>query len=167
VRSEISIWIEAPPEVVFPLVANLERWPEHLSHYRYVRIIAHHPEGTHAAMSARRGPIPVFWEAIQTPDSAGRTVRFRHVRGITRGMEVLWTLTPERGGTRASIRHDLGLRWPLVGSFLAEHVIARQFIEPIAGRTLARFKAIAEAEARAAAAGSERAAQRPVEGARA
>jgi ribosome-associated toxin RatA of RatAB toxin-antitoxin module len=155
VHSEVSIWIDASPDAVFPLVANLERWPQHLSHYRYVRILAHGPEGTHAAMSARRGPIPVFWEAVQTPDPARGTVRFRHVRGITRGMDVLWTLTPEGGGTRASITHDLDLKWPLVGPFLAERVIARQFIEPIAGRTLARFKAVAEASARAG--GGERA----------
>jgi hypothetical protein len=75
-------------------------------------------------------------------------IRFRHLRGVTRGMEVLWTLRPEQGGTRATITHDLDLRWPLVGAFLAERVIAPQFIEPIAGLTLARFKAIAEAGAR-------------------
>lgn len=143
-HSEISIRIEAPPERVFPLVADLERWPRHLPHYRYVRVLSRRAEGVHAAMSARRGRIPVFWEALQTPDPARGLIRFRHVRGITRGMEVLWTVAGERGGTRATITHDLDLEWPLVGGFVAERVIAPQFIEPIAGLTLARFKAIAE-----------------------
>jgi ribosome-associated toxin RatA of RatAB toxin-antitoxin module len=147
VRSEISIWIEAPPEAVFPLVADLARWKERLPHYRYVRALSRDAAGTHAAMSARRGAIPVFWEAVQTADPAARTVRFRHVRGVTRGMQVLWTLEPERGGTRATITHDLDLRWPLLGPWIAEHVIAAQFIQPIAARTLACFKAIAEARA--------------------
>ncbi len=143
-HSEISIWIDAPPETVYSLVADLERWPERLPHYRYVRILSRRPEGTRASMSARRGAIPVFWEALQTPDAERLTVRFRHVRGITRGMDVLWTLAPERGGTRATILHDLELGWPLVGGFLADRVIAPQFIEPIAATTLRRFKAIAE-----------------------
>ena len=143
-RSETEAWIDAPPDVVFPLVADLGRWPEWLPHYRYVRILGVNDGVTRAAMGARRGPIPVAWEAIQTPEPGTRRVRFRHVRGITRGMEVLWTLEPERGGTRARIRHDLELRWPWVGPWVAKHVIARQFIEPIAGRTLARFKALAE-----------------------
>jgi ribosome-associated toxin RatA of RatAB toxin-antitoxin module len=146
VHSEISIWIDAPPDLVFPLVADLDGWMGHLPHYRYVRILARRPEGTHAAMSARRGRLPVFWEALQMPDPSRGVIRFRHVRGITRGMEVLWTLAPERGGTRATITHDLRLRWPIVGDFLAERVIAPQFIQPIAGLTLARFKAIAEAK---------------------
>lgn len=156
-HSEISIWIDAPPNAVFPLVADLERWPERLPHYRYVRVLARRPEGTHAAMSARRGPVPVFWEALQTPDPARGAIRFRHVGGITRGMDVLWTLAAERGGTRATITHDLHLRWPIVGTFLAERVIAPQFIEPIAGLTLARFKAIAEAGPGPAAAAEPRA----------
>ncbi|HEY7729094.1 MAG TPA: hypothetical protein VID50_11660, partial [Candidatus Eisenbacteria bacterium] len=102
---------------------------------------------THAAMSARRGLIPVFWEALQTADPEGWSIRFRHVRGVTRGMDVRWSLAPERGGTLVTITHDLDLRWPLLGRFVADHVIARHFIEPIAGRTLARFKALAEAQA--------------------
>ncbi len=143
-HSETSIWIAAPPRAVFPLVADLARWPERLPHYRYVRILSRRAEGTRAAMSAWRGPIPVFWEALQTPDAERLSVRFVHVRGITRGMEVLWTLTPEGDGTRATIAHDLRLGWPVVGGFLAEHVIAPQFIEPIAARTLRCFKAAAE-----------------------
>jgi ribosome-associated toxin RatA of RatAB toxin-antitoxin module len=144
-RSDISIWIDAPPERVFPLVADLSRWKELLPHYRYVRVLGETSGWTRAAMSARRGFIPVFWHALQTAEADTRNIRFRHVRGITRGMEVLWTLEPERGGTRASIRHDLDLRWPWIGPWFAEHVIARGFIHPIAGLTLERFKLLAEA----------------------
>lgn len=146
-RSEISIWIDAPPDRVFPLVADLARWPERLPHYRYVRVLGRQNGSVRAAMSARRGPIPVFWEALQTPDPGSREIRFHHLRGVTRGMDVLWTLTPERGGTLARIFHHLDLRWPLVGRFIAERVIGPQFIDPIAGKTLRRFKALAEAGA--------------------
>lgn len=143
-HSEISIWIDAPVDRVFPLVSDLERWESALPHYRYVRILRRENGVTHVAMSARRGAVPVFWEAVQTADPATRTIRFRHVRGVTRGMEVLWTLAEERGGTRARIDHDLDLRWPLVGAWVAKNVIAREFIQPIAAKTLRRFKAIAE-----------------------
>jgi ribosome-associated toxin RatA of RatAB toxin-antitoxin module len=143
-HSEISIWIDAPADRVFPLVSDLARWESALPHYRYVRILRQEGGITHAAMSARRGAIPVSWEAVQTTDPASRTIRFRHVRGVTRGMEVLWTLVEERGGTRARIDHDLELKWPLVGAWVAENVIAREFIQPIAAKTLRRFKTIAE-----------------------
>lgn len=152
-HSSVSIWIAAPPERVFELVADLERWPERLPHYRYVRVVGRTGTVTRARMSARRGVLPVFWVADQTPDAGAGTIRFRHVGGVTRGMDVVWTLRPERSGardgTRASITHDLDFRLgpAPVGRFLAERVIAGQFIEPIAGATLRRFKAIAEAPA--------------------
>jgi ribosome-associated toxin RatA of RatAB toxin-antitoxin module len=157
VHSEVTTWISAPPDEVFELVADVARWPEHLPHYRYVRVLRRSAGEVLAAMSARRGWIPVFWCAAQTADSAARTVRFRHVRGITRGMEVLWTFEPEDGGTRARLFHDLDLRWPFVGDWLARHVIEKRFVRPIAFRTMRRFKEVAEAasadEATAAAVG--------------
>jgi len=138
------MWIEAPPRDLFDLVSDLSCWERLLPHYRYVRILDRAEGVTRAAMSARRGKIPVFWEALQTQDPEALTIRFRHVRGITSGMDVVWSLTPERGGTLASVRHDLKLRVPLVGEWLAERVIAREFIEPIVAKTLGCFRAAAE-----------------------
>lgn len=148
-HSEISIWVDTPADALLDLVSDLSRWDRSLPHYRYVRILQRNDGVTHAAMSARRGLIPVFWEALQWVDRAGRTIHFRHVRGITRGMEVRWSFEEERGGTRARIDHRLTLRWPLVGRWFSERIIAREFIEPIAGRTLRCFKALAEAGAQA------------------
>ena len=143
-RSEISIYIHASPDTVYSLVSDLDHWSTWLTHYRYVRVLDRSEDGTRAAMSARRGLIPVFWHAVQKAESTTRTIRFRHVRGITRGMDVLWTIEPEEKGTRARIFHDLDLKWPLIGRWFADFVIARGFIEPIAGRTLQSFKNIAE-----------------------
>jgi ribosome-associated toxin RatA of RatAB toxin-antitoxin module len=151
VHSTTNLWIGAPPRELFDLVSDLGRWEEALPHYRYVRILSRRDGTTHAAMSARRGWIPVFWEAVQTVDPEACTIRFRHVRGVTRGMEVLWSFTPERGGTRARVDHDLDFRVPLVGRWLAERIIAREFIEPIVAKTLGRFRALAEARTAAEA----------------
>ena len=81
-RSEISIWINAPPERVFGLVADLSRWKERLPHYRYVRVLGEANGWTRAAMSARRGWFPVFWHAVQSAEADLRRVsvppRARH-----------------------------------------------------------------------------------------
>src|SRR4029453_5695608 len=59
-RSEISIHINAPPDLVYSLVSDLDHWDQWLSHYRYVRVLDRTEDGVRAAMSAWRGPIPVF-----------------------------------------------------------------------------------------------------------
>ncbi len=143
----MGIRIAAPYEVVFDLAAEVERWPERLRHYRYVRRLGTDGE-RRFAMGARRGRIPVSWEAEQRPLRAERRIEFRHTGGVTRGMAVAWTFDELPDGMLdVRIRHDLILAWPLIGRFAAERIIGPQFIEPIARRTLRRIKALAEAQA--------------------
>lgn len=147
-KSEIGIIIRAPLDRVFELGAEIERWPERLPHYRFVRQVPDLQGRRRFAMGARRGPIPVRWEAVQEPKLAERRIEFRHTGGVTRGMEVAWTLTPlEDGAVDVRIQHELRLDWPLIGGFAADRVIGPQFIEPIARRTLRTIKTIAERDA--------------------
>jgi uncharacterized membrane protein len=144
VRSRIHQLMHAPYERVFDLAADVERWPELLPHYRYVRRLPD-AERRHFAMGARRGPIPVSWRAVQRPIPEERRIEFVHTGGVTRGMEVAWRFTERDGALDVSIEHELELAWPVIGGFAAEHVIGPQFIEAIAGRTLRRVKELAEA----------------------
>jgi hypothetical protein len=142
----MRIRIQAPYERVFPLAAEIERWPERLPHYRYVRRLPATNGERRFAMGARRGPIPVRWEAVQRPLPDQRRIEFTHTGGVTRGMEVAWRFeVAADGGQEVSIHHALDLRWPLIGGWVARHVIGPQFIDAIAGRTLRQVKALAEA----------------------
>jgi hypothetical protein len=146
-KSRLAIHIDAPLERIFPLAAEVERWPERLPHYRYVRRIPTSNGERRFAMGARRGPIPVRWEAVQRPLPAEQRIEFLHTGGVTRGMQVAWLFRPNEAGWEVSIEHQLDLGWPLIGGWAARHVIGPQFIEAIARRTLRRVKALAEAGA--------------------
>lgn len=148
-HSRIGLAMAASPERIFALAADVERWPERLPHYRYVRRLPGRER--HFAMGARRGPIPVRWRAIQRPRPQDRVIEFVHTGGVTRGMEVAWRLEPrndDTGLTDVSIEHRLDLGWPLVGGWVARHIIGPQFVEAIAGRTLRRIRQLAEARDR-------------------
>jgi len=147
-NSRLHVIMHAPWERIFPLAAEVERWPQILPHYRYVRPVAD-PDGERRfAMGARRGPIPVTWEAIQRPLPEERSIEFIHTGGVTKGMWVAWRFEPVEGGTNVSIEHRLELGWPIIGDFAARYVIGPQFIEAIAGRTLRRIRELAEAGSR-------------------
>jgi ribosome-associated toxin RatA of RatAB toxin-antitoxin module len=141
-RSEIHEVVRAPYERIFDLAADVERWPKILPHYRYVRRLS--ADERRFAMGARRGPIPVRWEAIQRPLRGERRIEFLHTGGVTRGMEVAWHFEPRDESVDVSIEHHLDLRWPLLGDFAAERIIGPQFIEAIAARTLRRIRELAE-----------------------
>jgi len=144
-RSRLEIQIDAPLERIFPLAAEVERWPERLPHYRYVRRLPGAKGERRFAMGARRGPIPVRWEATQRPLPEERRIEFTHTGGVTRGMQVAWHFEPNGAGWQVTIEHDLDLGWPLIGGVAAERVIGPHFVEAIARRTLRRVKDLAEA----------------------
>ena len=135
---------EASPDLCFEVAADVERWPAILPHYRWVRF---HEKREFAQgvveMAAWRpfGPVnyPTWWVSEMAADSALRTVTYKHVDGITRGMDVLWEVIPDDDGrTLLRITHDWsGPEWPLIGSLAANTVIGPHFISAIAGRTLA------------------------------
>jgi ribosome-associated toxin RatA of RatAB toxin-antitoxin module len=140
----MRIHVAAPPERIFPLAADIERWPQRLPHYRYVRRLPSAPSERRFAMGARRGPIPVRWQATQRPMPDDGVIEFTHTGGLTRGMQVAWRLQPVAGGTDVSIEHELDLGWPLIGGFAAGRIIGPYFVDAIAGRTLRCIKRLAE-----------------------
>jgi len=142
---------------IFALAADVEQWPTHLSHYRYVRFLERRADGGGLVeMSANRpfGAVqwPTRWTSLMSITRPGSvatpSIRFRHVQGVTTGMEVEWTFTPERGGTRVRIVHVWnGPSWPVISTIAARSVIGPVFVHGIASRTLAGLARAAERSA--------------------
>ena len=147
-----EIRMAATPSRCFQVAADVERWPEILSHYRWVRF--HRRDGFGRGlveMAARRmfGPVgyPVWWLSEMWADESVPVVRYRHVDGITRGMDVEWRFRADGVGTHVEIVHkwSSGPRWPLVSGLAANRVIGPVFIHHVAGMTLAGVKRAVEA----------------------
>lgn len=124
-------------------MSDLALWPERLPHYRYIRALGAGEKGSIVRMAATRSGIPISWVSEYWNDPRALELHFVHQRSWTKGMKVVWTLTPTRDGTRVEIVHDLRFRVPPL-AWLAEPIIGGFFIEHIAGLTLATFKEIVE-----------------------
>ena len=147
-ESTIGLFMRADRDLVYRLASRVEAWPEILPHYRWVRVLREDgPDQRTVAMSAVRDVIPVRWVARQTLFPHERRIDFLHVGGITRGMEVTWTLTPTADGTDVSIWHGFHPSWP-VPDALVERIVGEFFVGNIAGKTLRQIKLLAEAESR-------------------
>lgn len=147
-----EIDVAAPAERVFKFAADVERWPAILPHYRWVRF--HRPLRTHdprlVEMAAYR-PFrhfnwPAWWKSEMWVDTERREVRYKHVEGVTRGMDVLWRVDATGDATsHVTLVHDwTGPVWPLIRRPAAEWVIGPVFVHGIATRTLAGVARAAE-----------------------
>lgn len=145
--------VHASPRAMFAVARDVERWPAYLAHYRRVRMVERARDGGGLVqMAAWRpfGPVgwPVWWEAEMAVDHEAPAIRFRHVRGITAGMDVEWSFVSRESGSLARIVHAWdGPPWPLVGVAAATILIGPVFIRGIAQRTLDGLALVAERDA--------------------
>jgi hypothetical protein len=150
-HSTIATDIAAPAALVFALARDPLRWQHLLPHYARSQAVEHRPDGSVVVEFVARRPLPVVgvlglglpvaWRARTWNEPATLRLRFVHVAGATRGMDVTWRI--EARGDRAclvAIDHDFRPRIAPFAPF-----VDRAFTRPIAGRTLATFRAIAEA----------------------
>ena len=137
---------------VFARASDVERWPDILPHYRWVRMLERRPGGGIVEMAAWRpfGPLnwPTWWVSEMWVEPKRHVVRYRHIRGITTGMEVVWTVRPGVHGVEATIVHEWhGPSWPVIRRPAADWVIGPVFVHGIASRTLAGIKQAVEEKA--------------------
>lgn len=151
--------VAADMATIFALAWRVEEWPAHLAHYRFVRFRARTRDGGGLVEMSANRPFGVFdWPTWWLSEMEVRhdvpSVRFRHVDGITKGMEVEWSFEavkdapPDRPATRVRIVHLWdGPRWPVIGVPAALAVIGPVFVHGIASRTLAGLGRAAEQSA--------------------
>ncbi len=150
-RTVDRVQIHAPIDRVFGSATDVERWPAILPHYRWVRVLERRADQALVEMAAWRqfGRVkyPTWWVSEMRVDQTSPAVHYRHVRGITTGMDVVWRMHPTASGTDVTIVHEWhGPRWPLIGPWAANLVIGPVFIHGIASRTLAGIKRQVEAD---------------------
>jgi ribosome-associated toxin RatA of RatAB toxin-antitoxin module len=147
--------MNAPVDVCFLAAADVEGWPAALPHYRWVRFQRKDDFGSgRVEMAARRqfGPLayPVWWVSEMTVDRDRPAVHYRHVAGVTTGMDVVWTFEPlaaRRTAVRIVHEWERGPAWPLpraLRRWISMLVIGPVFIRNVAGRTLEGIREKAE-----------------------
>ena len=139
---------------MFALARDVERWPALLPHYVAATRLAP-PDASGRLLVqfvARRIVVPVLgvglpvaWRSLTWSEPETCRLRFLHRGGATRGMDVTWRIEARPGGTRVEIDHEFR---PRVAAWAG--LVDRLFTRPVAGRTLATFRAIAEAAAQSA-----------------
>jgi len=143
-HTENSIEIRGDVKRIFQVAAQVDKWPDILPHYRWVRVLQRKKRRTTVEMAARRGRIPVSWTAVQEVFPYER-ITYKHIKGFTTGMDVTWSFKPVQERVQVVITHDFSLSWPVVGRVVSKYVVGALFVKPIASRTLQHIRRTVEA----------------------
>ncbi|HEU4800767.1 MAG TPA: SRPBCC family protein [Gemmatimonadales bacterium] len=126
----------------FALASAVQHWPERLPHYRWVRVLDQIDSSRSVVEMAAWRPFgalrwPTWWVSEMEIDRERPAVRYRHIRGITTGMEVEWRFAAAGEATDVTIEHVWdGPAWPLIRTPAANWIIGPVFVHGIASRTL-------------------------------
>lgn len=142
-HTENGIEIRGDVKRIFQVAAQVDKWPEILPHYRWVRVLQRKRRRTTVEMAAKRGRIPVSWTAVQEVFPYER-ITYKHIKGFTTGMDVTWSFKPSQEGVEVVITHDFSLAWPILGDFVSRYIVGALFVKPIASRTLQHLKQTVE-----------------------
>ena len=153
-HSAIGIDVDAPPELVFALARDVERWERLLPTTSGRASSSARADGALVVDFVARRPLvadprprPAGRLAVADLDASRRPAGSGSSTspGRPKGMDVTWRIEPTGDGGRASIDRARLRRRGCPGS---PRFVDRAFTRPIAGRTLATFKALAEARRR-------------------
>ncbi|HEY4954588.1 MAG TPA: SRPBCC family protein [Gemmatimonadaceae bacterium] len=143
--------VRAPWRSIFDLARRVEEWPAYLPHYRYVRFRERASDGGGLVEMSADRPFglfgwPTWWLSEMSVDEGAPAIRYRHVGGITKGMDVEWSFrTTSSNGTQVKILHVWdGPAIPFAGIPVATMIIGPVFIHGIASRTLEGLARMAE-----------------------
>jgi ribosome-associated toxin RatA of RatAB toxin-antitoxin module len=138
------VHVDAPYETVFALARDVEGWTRLLRDYRWCRVIERTGSKMVFAMGGWIRGWPGRWTAVQDAMPDQRRLRFRHIRGITKGMDVEWRFEPAGSSVHVELVHDLTMGWPLIGRWVGDWIVGPIFVDHITQRTLRAVKAEAE-----------------------
>lgn len=131
---------------IYQLAAEIQDWPELLSHYRSMRVLECSDHHKIADFGASRDGFPCKWRARQELFPSEGRITYIHIRGITTGMRVEWRLERCTDRVRVTIDHELNYPVPVLGPLFARYIVGNLFIHNIAGKTLRGIKQKVEAE---------------------
>lgn len=143
-RTVDELVIAATPDAVWPLASAVERWPEILGHYRWVTRMDGPAAGDGIVEMAAWRPFgvlrwPTWWRSEMRVKPAQHEIYYRHIAGVTCGMQVWWTIAPVGAAqSRVTIVHEWdGPPWSVLRRPAADWIIGPVFVHGIASRTLA------------------------------
>lgn len=145
-----SALVAVPPERMFELIDDVERYPEFVPGCAAAEVLERAPDSLRARLTVGSGPLAASFvtrNRLVRPS----TIEMELVEGPLRSLHGLWRLTPVAAGNTSGCRVELDLTFEVQGGLAG--LALGPVIERVAGSLVDAFVARARQTARVPAAG--------------
>jgi hypothetical protein len=148
-EAEVRTQIQAPPDVVYRLAAEIELWPAFVRQIRSARVLRlspHDPRERLIEIRGWQGWLPIGWRAVQRLEPEARRITLRQVIPLTAGTTARWSILPTSDGlgTDVAVSAQPVIHLPLIGRLLAEYIVGPLIGRPFVTSILRDLKHVAE-----------------------
>lgn len=112
-RTENTVWVGAPMELVWNVTNDVPRWPELFSEYAAAEVLAEEGDTVRFRLTMHPDEDGTQWSWVseRTRDAATRTVRAHRVEtGPFEYMNIYWEYREEDGGVRMTWKQDFQMK---------------------------------------------------------
>src|SRR5690606_14942576 len=119
---ERSIQIDGPPEAVYELAKDMERFPSFMPDVQSVKVVSRNGSSTVTEWVSEVDGTEILWTEEDHFDDANRRIEYRLIEGDLDKFEGEWRFEPVNGGTRVVLTVDFDFGIPeltnLIGATL-------------------------------------------------
>jgi len=115
---EVALPVMAKPEVVYPILKDMEKYPEFMADLKSVEVIE---RGTNTTLTKWVSNVDgriIKWTEIDTFDDENMHISYRQTEGDLKKFEGEWILTPVDGGTEIKLTVDFEFGIPMIAGLL-------------------------------------------------
>jgi len=115
-RVEVELSIKSPPEPIYRVLEDAERFPEFMSSVEAIRVRERGPDYAITEWIARLRGARFRW--VERDEFRENRIDYRQLEGDLRQFEGSWVLEPENGFTRVRLVTDFEFGLPMLSSLL-------------------------------------------------
>jgi len=115
---EVALTVNAPPEEIFPILKEMEKYPDFMPDLVSVKVLERADNTTVTAWVSNVDGRVIQWTERDIIDDANHHIAYCQIDGDLKKFEGEWILTPVAGGTEIRLTVDFEFGIPMIAGLL-------------------------------------------------
>jgi coenzyme Q-binding protein COQ10 len=115
---EVTLPIKAKPDEVYPILKEMDKYPEFMDDLESVEIIERNANTTQTRWVSNVDGRVIKWIELDTFDDENMHITYRQIEGDLKKFEGEWILTPLENGTEIKLTVDFEFGIPMIAGLL-------------------------------------------------
>lgn len=115
---EVSLPVKADPAKVYPILKEMEKYPEFMEDLVSVEVVERGENSTVTKWVSNVDGRIIKWTEVDTFNDENMHIAYRQIEGDLKKFEGEWILTPIEGGTEIKLTVDFEFGIPMIAGLL-------------------------------------------------